>query len=914
MIGRKLGRYHVRAKLGQGGMGEVFLAEDTSLGRKAALKFLAPPLQQDAAARERLIREAKSAAALDDPYICHVYEVATVDGSDFIAMEYVEGRVLGSWLAEGSLPVKEAVRQAMEIAEALDHAHAKGIVHRDLKPSNIMVTPQRHIKVMDFGLAKRLLPPGASTSEQDTLAGLTGAGCTPGTLAYMAPEQLRGQEVDQRSDIFSFGIILCEMVTGIHPFLRNTPMDTASAILSDAAASLPGPVRDVPALLQHVIRKALAKDPARRYQSAHEIQTDLAEVLERAGDAGNDSVEPLAAPAIASRVPVPGRVRLAAAALLLLAVAGSALTTRWFYRESSVRATDAIRSIITLPPGYQLFARNDSRQGPTRSAIAISPDGRFLVYSAATFNQGSDNTPRLYLRPLDQLDAKPIAGTDGGTCPFLSPDGTWVGFHAGGKLMKVPTAGGTPTVLGEMPKFFGAAWGTDNLIVFAPNHNVGLSRISADGGTPEILTAPDPGRGEYSHRLPSWLPNGRGVVFTVVRQMHDMQPKTAVMARGSRQWRVILEDAADARYAPSGHLIFARRGALMAVRFDLETLNVVGQPAPVVPDVMQSLNVDNSEQHTAAAQYAFSGSGGLIYGTGGIVPDKEDALVFVDENGNAREILRERRPFFAPRLSPDGRQLVYQTLGEQKCIWVCDLERGIPSRLTTEGAASMPVWTPDGKRVTFGWAAVGARNLFEQPADGSEPMRPLARGAYDQFPSSWRRDGSVLAVVESTEDGNDILFYRPGEAKAVPFLATRFRERQPDFSPDGQWLAYTSDESGRDEIYVRPVAGPGGKTPISTSGGTEPLWARDGRRLFYRGDGYVWAVDIRWEPALSAGKPRRLFADAQYAWGVNVRSYDIALDGRRFLMVKQTPDVPRPITAIVLVQHWLEELQRTGPR
>jgi serine/threonine-protein kinase len=911
MIGRTIGHFQILDRLGQGGMGEVYLAEDLSLGRRVALKFLTPGLQQDTTAQERLVREARAAAALDHPHICHIHEVGQADGNDFIVMEYVEGRMLSSRLAEGPLSIREALQKATEIAEALEQAHEKGIVHRDLKPANIMLTPKGHIKVMDFGLAKRVVGSGEETSPEKTLTALTRGEGTPGTLAYMSPEQLRGQSVDGRSDIFSFGIILYEMLTGAHPFRKKSLMDTASSILNESTPSLSSRVAGVPVILQHIIRKMLAKDPDRRYQSVHELRTDLMEVLEQ--EAGRvteiGGVPPDVAPAVTKASPTK-RLWIYASILILSTAAISALTTRWIYHNAPVPATEPVRSVIKLQPGYQLAGWIDERQGPTSTAMALSSDGRFVVYSAIPTSRGPGSKSQLYLRTLDQLEARPIAGTEGGECPFLSPDGRWVGFYVDAKLMKAPIAGGTPVILCEMPKFFGASWSEDDRIVFSPNHNVGLSSISAEGGKPAQLTAPEAGRDEYSHRLPSWLPDGRGILFTIVRQMHDMQPRIAVLPRNSREWRVILENAADARYVPDGHLVFARRGVLMAVRFDLEKLEVTGQPAPVLSDVMQALNVEYSMQHTAAAQYCFSRAGGLIYVPGGILADSSNSIVWVDQKGGAREILAEKKPYFAPRLSPDGRQIVYQTLGEEKCVWIYDLERGISTRLTTEGVAALPIWTPDQKQITFGWTASGERNLFEQLADGSGPMKRLTTARYDQFPGSWTSNDELLALVESTEDDHNILFYRPKDRKIVPFLNTRFKERQPDFSPNGSWLAYTSDESGRDEIHVRPVGHSGGRVQISTAGGTEPLWARDGKRLFYRRGDQIWAVDIRWEPAFSPAKPQLLFEGPHYSWAVNIRGYDISLDGQRFLMVKEASLDPHPVTEIILVQNWFAELKR----
>jgi eukaryotic-like serine/threonine-protein kinase len=912
MIGKTISHYRILEKLGQGGMGEVFLAEDSSLRRNVALKFLPSALQQDATAQKRLVREAQAAASLDHPYICHIHEVGRVDSNDFIVMEYIEGRTLGSRLEEGPFDIREAVQKSTEVAEALEYAHNKGIVHRDLKPSNILLTPNGHVKLMDFGLAKRIPDAGGETGSHETLTALTKTGETAGTLAYMAPEQLRGETIDGRADIFSFGIILFEMLTAAHPFLKGNPMDTVSAILSESAPALADRMPGAPLLLQHVVRKMLAKDPGRRYQSVHEVRTDLAEILER-GTAGAEGTPSNDGYPTDARPRSSLRLWIWASILVLCSVAGSALATRWILREPAAAAKATVQSVIKLPLGCSLAGWADERKGPTRTAMALPADGRFVVYSAAANDLSSGGKSRLYLRALDQLEATPIGGTEGGECPFLSPDGRWVAFHENARLLKVPVAGGTPVTLCEASRIFGAGWGSDNRIVFSPSHNVGLFSVSADGGTPVALTSPDAERGEYSHRLPSWLPDSRGVLFTIVRHMHDMEPKIAILPSGAKAWRIILPNAADARYVPSGHLIFARRGTLMVVRFDLEKLEVVGEPQPVVQDVMQSLNVSYSLQHTAAAQYSISDTGELIYATGGIVADHQESLVWVNHEGVARDILPERRPYFAPRLSPDGGLIVYQTLGEQKCIWICDPGRNISTRLTTDGVAALPVWRPDGRRVTFGWTASGARNLYEQPWDGSGSMQRLATSFYDQFPSAWSPDGQFLAVVESREDDHDILLFDAKQGKSAPFLKTKFKERQPDFSPDGRWLAYTSDESGRDEVYARQIDGLGPRIQFSTAGGTEPLWSRDGKQLYYRRLGEVWAVDVGWRPGPAPGKPHLLFDNDLYDRAVNIRGYDISLDGREFLMVRTFPATAQPVTELILVQNWLRELERLVP-
>jgi serine/threonine-protein kinase len=512
------------------------------------------------------------------------------------------------------------------------------------------------------------------------------------------------------------------------------------------------------------------------------------------------------------------------------------------------------------------------------------------------------------------MEAKPIAGTEGGINPFLSPDDRWVGFWAEGKLMKVPVEGGVPAILCDVSPLFGASWELDNNIVYSPGHFVGLFSVSADGGKPEALTTPDQTKGEVSHRLPYSLPGGKGVLFTIMREGWDTKPSVALLDLKTRRRRVLMEDAADARYVPTGHLCFLRRGTLMAVPFDLNSLDVTGQPVPAIANVMQAINSTNAVYNTCAGQFSLSDSGWLVYVTGGVVPDMENSLVWVDQRGTAQPIASFKAPFQAPRLSPDGRQIAYLTTGSEWRLNVYDLTRGTASPLTGEGKSHFATWTTDRKRLVFSWWKSGQPNLYWQPSDGSSPMERLATSEYVQWPGSLTPDGTTLAFVEEYPDtAADIILLDLKSRRAAPFLNSRSEERYPVFSPDGRWLAYSSTESGRQEVYVRPFPNPGGKWKLSLEGGTEPLWARNGKQLFYRWQDQVWAVDVRTDAGFTPTKPRLLFEQAGYRMTTPIRCWDISLDGQRFLMVKVDDRKPQPVTEMILVQNWFEELKRLVP-
>jgi eukaryotic-like serine/threonine-protein kinase len=890
--GRRLGPYEILSSIGAGGMGEVYRARDTRLDRIVAIKVLPTHLADRPELRERFEREARIIASLNHPHICTLHDIGTQDGIDFLVMEYLEGETLAQHSQKGALPLEQVLQYSIEISDALDKAHRKGVTHRDLKPGNIMIT-KTGTKLLDFGLAKlrqEASPANVSLSDLPTEKDpLTAQGTILGTLQYMAPEQVEGKEVDTQTDIFAFGAIVYEMATGKRAFEGKTQASLIAKILETDPPPISSLQPVTPPMLDRVVRKCLAKEPDKRWQAASDICDELKWIADGGSQVG------LAPTAGRNGMRALGRRGLIASVSTLFLVAVLASLTTWNLKPAPAPTSQPVtRTAITLPPGQQLAGLEN---GP---AVALSPDGTQLVYVA---RQGG--TQQLYLRAMDSLETKPIPGTEGAAIPFFSPDGQWVGFFAGQKLKKVSVSGGAALTLGDATFPHGASWGSHGVIAFAPSMGSSLKQVPDGGGTPQLLTRLE--KGEVSQRWPEFLPDGRAVIFSgAPTNTSWTNSEVAVQLVGTGERRNLIQGATHPSYAASGHLVYAQGGSLMAVPFDPQRVAFTGTAVPIVEGVLQSPS-------SGAAQYSFSATGSLVYIPGGVQADQR-RLVWVTRNGTEQPMAADARAYVYPRLSPDGRRVGVGITEEESQVWLYDLSREKLDRFTFEGHVNLnPVWTPDGKWIAIQSNREGPLNIFWQRADGSGGLEHLIASEYNNFPMSFSPDGQLLAFAEvNPTTGYDIWVLRLVDRKAQPFLRTPFNESAPRFSPDGRWLAYISDESGRFEIYVQSYPGPGGKWQISTEGGTEPAWNRNGRELFYRSGDKMMSVDIVTQPSFTSGKPRMLFEGPYTPAAGTTPNYDVSPDGQRFLMVKANEQEAAP-TQINVVLNWFEELKRRVP-
>jgi eukaryotic-like serine/threonine-protein kinase len=895
--GRRLGPYEILSAIGAGGMGEVYKALDTRLDRIVAIKVLPTHLANRSELRDRFEREAKTIASLNHPHICVLHDIGQQDGTDYLVMEYLEGETLAQRLLKGPLPLEQVLQYSIEISDALDKAHRKGVTHRDLKPGNVMLT-KSGTKLLDFGLAKlkqEAAPANLPLSDLPTaIDPLTAHGDIVGTLQYMAPEQLEGKEVDARTDIFAFGAVVYEMATRKRAFDGKSQASVISAIMSSEPPAMSSLQPMTPPALDRVVKKCLAKEPDDRWHAAKDLCDELKWIDEGGSHASSLSVT--SPKSHHSRLR--GAFLWGGASVLLAAIIGFAV---WNLKPSPL-PQPVTRTVITLPPGQQLAGLDI---GP---AVALSPDGTHLVYVAT-----QDGRQQIYLRPMDSLEAHPIQGTEGGTEPFFSPDGQWIGFFVGNKLKKISVSGGAALTLGDAVSQRGASWGSQGVIAFAPTNASVLQEVSDAGGVPQPLTRFE--NGENSHRWPEFLPGGSSLLFSSGTSGNNWSnPNVAIHSIKTGERRILIKGGTHPRYASSGHLVYAQAGNLMAIPFDPERLAVMGVAVPVVEGVLRP--------NTGAAQYSFSDTGSLVYIPGSFqaAPSK---LVWVTRNGTEQLLTAPAHSYRGPRLSPDGRQVAIAITEQESQTWLFDLPRETLTRLTFDGTGNQyPAWTPDGKRIAFQSNREGPLNIFWQLADGSGGLERLTTSEYGSLPWSWSPDGQLLSFSEDNPTtGWDIWVLRMGYTsagsgqvrKAQPFLRTQFNETSPRFSPDGRWLAYASDESGRYEIYVQPYPGPGGKWQISTDGGTEPVWNPNGRELFYRSGDKMMAVEIASQPSFTAGKARILFVGQYQPPPATYPNYDVSPDGQRFLMLKSVEQGQAAPTQINVVQNWFEELKQKAP-
>ena len=887
------GHYQILEKLGQGGMGEVHRALDKNLGRHVAIKILPEEFSKDPERLARFEREAKLLAALNHPNIAAIHGIEGTEGRRFLVLELVEGETLKARLSKGPLAVAEALDTCRQIAEGLEAAHEKGIMHRDLKPGNIMLNPEGKVKILDFGLAKACTTETTNIdiANSPTITGqMTEPGVILGTAAYMSPEQARGRSVDKRADIWAFGCILYECLTGRRPFEGDTVSETLASILRAEPEWKALPV-SLPWKVADLLRRCLQKNP-------HDRMHDMGDARIEIEEGAKYPTHP------AERVPSPLWRRLLPWAIT--AAVGATAVWIWI-RSLSPTTKEIVRSTINLPASQRLTggpgAEDDSGgfSRPARRAFCLSPDGENLVYSAV-----SEKTIMLYIRPLGQPEAKPIPGTEGGAMPFFSPDGKWIGFFAEIKLKKIALAGGPPVTLCDgYPS--GASWGSNGFIVF--DNGQTLSKVRQEGGAPEVLTTLQ--KGEQFHLLPEILPNGRAVLYTSGPYgscLNNADWKIVALSLETGKRQVVVEEGADPRFLPTGHLLFAKKGTLMAVPFDPDRLELRGTPVPVSENVMQALFSVWTDQSLASAQYAVSNSGILAFVPGGVYPEVKEALVWVDLNGAVQPLATPKQMYFCPRISPDGRQIAFTSFYKERNVWIIDIERGSARKLTFEGVTFDVCWGPDSRSLTFDWSTGGPFNIYVKAVDANREASALFKSEQDSYPISWTSDGKLLAFGQQ----GGVWIFHSEDRRMEQLTKTPQDALWLTLSPDGHWLAYGSRESGRTEIYVQAFAGLGAKYILSTEGGFEPAWAPNGQQLYYRQDDKMMVVDFRPEQGVFTAKPRELF-EGQYDQDAPVRSYDIHPDGKRFLMRKLSDQPPQPVRQIQIVQNWLEELKRLVP-
>ncbi len=902
--GTKLGPYEIVAPIGAGGMGEVYRARDTRLDRTVAIKVLPQHLAGTPEARQRFEREARAVSALNHPNICTLHDVGSQDGTEYIVMECLEGETLAARLEKGALPLDQTLKIAIEVADALDKAHRAGIIHRDLKPGNIMLT-KSGAKLLDFGLAKATLPlaAGATLSILATrTTPVTQQGMIMGTFQYMSPEQVEAKELDARSDIFSFGSVLYEMLTGRAAFQGRSQLSVASAILEKDPEPISVLMPMTPPALDRTVRKCLEKDPDNRWQTARDLLLELKWISGAGSQAG------VPAPMVSHRK---NRERIAW--LIAGAVTLAAIALAIGFIDRAPKPAQPVLLSAELGGDATLTSTNYG------AAAVLSPDGSHLVF----VGQGADLKPHLYIRSLDQMQATALSGTENAHDPFFSPDGEWVAFFSGNDLKKIPVRGGAAITLCEGTSARGGAWGDDGGIVFSTyDRSSGLMRVSSEGGIPKLYTPLDKEKGEITQRWPQVLPGSKVVLFTSSNSAADFDNADIVVySAASGKMKTILRGGSYARYLPGGYIAYVHDSTLFVVPFDVNRLEVTGEPAPVVEGVA-------SNPDFGGAQFAFSDSGTLVYLPGSIA-NQNVSIYWLDASGKFSPLREIPENYNDLAISPDGKRLAMDiTAGGRTDTWVYDWERDTLTRITF-GADhnAFPIWTPDGQRIVYASAEKGApENLWWIRADGGGNPQRLTESKDVQFPGSWSPDGKTLAffqinpetsydVMTLPVEGSEKSGWKPGQSK--PFVNTPFIEVLPAFSPDGRWIAYTSNESGTLEVYVRPFPGPGGRWQISTGGGAFPEWSRNAKELFYSTLTHDKIMAVNYTSSgdsFHADKPR-LWSPGQFTNRGNSVNFILHPDGKRFAVLKTggADAAPPPVTKVNFIFNFFDELRAKAP-
>ena len=866
--GTRLGVYEIAEQIGEGGMGQVFRATDTKLKRQVAIKILPPAVAADHDRLARFQREAEVLASLNHPHIAGVYGLEESAGVTALVMELIEGEDLSRRIARGRIPIDEALAIARQIAEALDAAHERGIIHRDLKPANIKVRDDGTVKVLDFGLAKAMEPAGASNvsamnSPTITSPAMTEMGVILGTAAYMAPEQARGKAVDTRADIWAFGVVLFEMLAGRRPFHGDDVSHVLARVIErdpDWTALSP----TTPPLIIRLLRRCLEKDVRRRLRDIADAKPDLEDATQLG---------------MIGAAPTPSRFPWPTAAAWTLAAVATVVSAWLFTRGAPPQASDPLRFTIAIPTGEEL-----PMEAGLPPPIAISRDGRHIAYVT---RQSSGNL--IYLRRREDVDGRPVAGTEGGNAPFFSADGQWLGFASGGFIRKVPMDGGSPQSIAAAANVLKATWSEDGWIVFQ-QWSGGLFKVQASGGTPIELTRLG---AQETHQVPYALPGGRTALFAVSEA--DRAPFIEIVDLSTGTRKRLLEGN-NPQYLVSGRIVFTRAGRLYTAPFDLTRLELTGPAAPV----SEGIAVTEVQNRGALA---VAENGAIVY-----VPatSLSGRLVLVDPNGDVRSAGEGFDYFRHPRFSPDGNRFVTFVQSEANAevgeLWVYDLARPTRSRLS---AGRRPIWSSDGKTITF---TNNGAIVTASAEDSGPPTVLLPRDGF-LFPLAWSRDGRTLVFSRPMPQTNRDIWVLPAGGKPMPFLATSRDERSAMLSPDGRWMVYAALEAGREEeVYVERYPGPGDRATVSVGGGREPVWSPSGDEIFYRSiDGErMMAVSVRTEPTLTIGQPRTLF-QGHYRLGAFWSEYDVSPKTKEFLMVAvDEPTRPR----LVVAMNFLSETER----
>jgi eukaryotic-like serine/threonine-protein kinase len=873
-------------------MGEVYRARDTRLERTVAIKILPSQFCSDPVHKQRFEREAKTISQLNHPHICVLHDVGHQDGMDYLVMELLEGETLAQHLQKGPLALAQVLKYGTQIADALDKAHRQGVVHRDLKPLNVMLTPTG-AKLLDFGLAKARtsLAPGFSLTLAPTQdSPVTEHGTIVGTFQYMSPEQIEGKELDGRSDLFAFGAMLYEMVTARRAFQGKSSLSVASAILEKEPEPISALAPMTPPALDRTIHKCLAKDPEDRWQTARDLLLELKWIEEAGSQAALPAV-------VSTRRRIAEQIWMSAAAVLLLTTAALGA----LYWRSVSRQPQVIRALVAPPEKTQFRFVGAQTAGP----VAVSPDGRMLAFSA----QREDGPQSLYVRAIDSLTAQAMAGTEGAAMPFWSPDSRKIAFFAEGKLKKIDVAGGPPVTLcdarsGTVPR--GGSWSRQGVIVFASGPNSPLLQVSEQGGQPTPATQLDASRGESSHRWPQFLPDGKRFLFYARAGLLGTNAEENALMVGSFEAappKLLLRTQSNAVYA-SGYLLFLHENTLMAQAFDPDGLRLSGEAVPIAQQVQ-------ADPGASRGVFSVSENGVLAYQTG--EAQVLSQLLWFDRSGKQTAVLGDPAVFADLRVSPD-RQKVATTVVDPRFgppdVWVYDASRGVRSRFTFHpGPERFPVWSPDSTRVVFGSSRKGRFDLYVKSYTGSGNEELLLETDHDKFPTDWSPDGRYILYQDLGPGTRSDVWALPlfGDRKPMPLLQTPFEEGGAALSHDGRWMAYVSDESGSNDVYVTTFPVPGRKWQVSTGGGGLPRWSRNGNEVVYLGPGtrlFAAEVSVTGE-TLQVGKTQALFVTRVWRPGV---IYDVTRDGQRFLVnTAALGQNPGPLTLVV---NWPAELKK----